>query len=89
MHDTIHALQSDVREGAVTDVADQELHGGGQLRRGVAVHLRLEAVQHDDLVAARYERVHEVPADETGAAGDEGLHVDPILVRVTFRLVNG
>ena len=35
----------------IADVAVDELHVGGKVGRTAAVHLRLEAVEHDDLVA--------------------------------------
>ena len=38
------------------------------------MHLGLEAVQHDDVVAALEQAPDEVRADEAGAAGDESPH---------------
>jgi hypothetical protein len=58
-------------------VADAPVDEANALRQVWAcrtVHLTLEAVEHDDLAAARHELAHEVRADEAGAAGDERLH---------------
>ena len=79
MHDAIDALERAVGGVGVADVADDELDRGGQIRRRVAVDLRLEAVEHDDLVAALEEGANEVRADEARAAGDQSLHDMTIL----------
>jgi len=51
-----------------------ELDAGRQMARAGgagAVHLRLQRVEHAHAGAAREERLHEMAADEAGAAGDE------------------
>ena len=60
--------------GGVGHVLDVEL--GAALERGLEVldASRREVVDDVHLVAARDERVGEMGADESGAAGDEGLH---------------
>jgi hypothetical protein len=55
---------------------DMALDIGRQLRRG-AMHLRVEAVEDDDLVSALGEQVDGMGADEAGPAGDKYFHVFP------------
>ena len=74
MHDAIDAVERAVGSVGVADVADDQLDARGKVGRRVAVDLVLEAVEHDDVVAALDERAHEVRADEAGAAGDQCLH---------------
>jgi hypothetical protein len=38
------------------------------------MHLRLEAIEHDDFVAELDESADEMRADEPGPTGDERLH---------------
>ena len=60
---------------AIADVAvDGTRHRPASCGAAPAVHLLLEAVEHDDLVAALEQSPDEMRADEAGAAGDESAH---------------
>ncbi len=74
VNDGAHARQRAVHGRRVADGGVHQLHAGRQVARAGgadAVHLGLERVEHAHGGAAREERVHEVRADEAGAAGDE------------------
>ena len=81
MDDAVDALEGAIGGLGVADVADDQLHAGRDVRRGVPVDLRLEAVEHDDLVATLEECADEVRADEAGTSGDQRLHLETILRR--------
>ena len=74
MHDPVDAVERLVHELSVADIAVQEAHAVRELRRAVAVHLLLEAVENDDLLAELDEGAHEVRTDEAGTAGNERSH---------------
>jgi hypothetical protein len=59
---------------------DMALDIGRQLRRG-AVHLRIEAIEDDDAMAALDEQIDGVRSDEAGAAGDKYFHAISCLLR--------
>jgi hypothetical protein len=68
MHDTVYVLQRPIHELGVAYVSfnDRET-----VRKGwcvTAVHLTLEAVEDDDLIAAGKETLDQVGADESGTA---------------------
>ena len=74
MEDRVDSAQRLVDRGAIADVADDELDVLGEVlgpSPSIAVHLRLERVEHADAVAAREQLVGEVRADEPGAARDQ------------------
>ena len=52
MDDAVDTFQRAIDGLDVTDVPDDELNTVGWLRYGIAVHLRLEAVEHHDVIAA-------------------------------------
>ena len=56
MHDAIHALERAVGKLGVADVADDQLDSLGELRRDAVMDLLLQAVEHNDLLAACGER---------------------------------
>ncbi len=61
----------------VADVAHEQLGLRVEVRgtlRARAVHLRIQVVEHAHAMARRDEGVHEVRADEAGAAGHQDPH---------------
>ena len=68
-----HGLRPELGEQVLerlADVAHPEVGGGGDV---LALPLH-ERVDDDDLVAAREERIHDMGADEPGAACDHRAH---------------
>jgi hypothetical protein len=80
--DLLGALEGAHGGLAVADVADDQLDARREVGLDAAVHLGLEAVEYDHLVAALDERAHQVRADEAGAASDECPHEFLILRRL-------
>ena len=74
MDDPIDAVECAVDEFGVADVSFDERDTLGKRRCVVAVHLVLEAVEHDDLVSACKEPLDEVGADEPGTPRYQCAH---------------
>ena len=81
MDDAVDPDERVADELAITDVAVDELDAVREHRALTEVHLFLEAVQHDHLVAALEQPRDEVLGDEPGTAGNERPHRDALCVR--------
>src|SRR3954469_15587870 len=76
MKDGIDAVERAAEGRAVAHVAHDEVGVWMKIgrTRGVAVHLRIQNVEHSYAVSARDEVVGEMRADEARAARDQDLH---------------
>ena len=74
MHERIDVGEAAVDDGAVANVADDELGIGRQVLRHAVVNLRVERVEDPHLVPGGEQAVDEMGADEAGTAGDEDAH---------------
>jgi hypothetical protein len=73
VHDLVHPLERLAQALGVAHVTDDELGVGGQVAgsSGSSVDLRVQAVEHPDLVAPLEQRRRDVGADEAGSTGDQ------------------
>jgi hypothetical protein len=74
MRDAIHVAQGSSRKRTIADVALVELDEVDDVGPEATMHLVLEAVEHDDVVATFEQPPHEVRTDEAGSAGNESPH---------------
>jgi len=74
MDDPVDARECAIGRRVVADVALDQLDRIRNVRRHLAVDLRVERVEHDDVVASLEQLLDEVRANEARTACDQSLH---------------
>ena len=74
MDERIGVCEAPIDDGAVANVADDQLGIGRQVLRHAVMNLRVERVEDPHLVAGGEQAVDQMGADEAGTAGDEDAH---------------
>jgi hypothetical protein len=79
--EAVYVLERAAHGFPVADVPDPELSFGIEIVGRLRMDLRVEGVEHADLVAGRQQRVDDVRADEAGSSRYEYAHRPEPIVR--------
>jgi hypothetical protein len=77
VRDGLNPVEASRHEGAIPDIANDELRGLAEVGRPCrgppsarrSVDLRIEVVEHQDVVTVAYEAIDKVGTDEAGTPG--------------------